>query len=212
MFITNFLYYNALGLITSTIIFIGLEYISEPDIEKLINTFSGYKDTVIFWTLDKIVSLKMLKDNIYESMIKTNVNNRYIVYNKENNYQYVTYKEGSEKDETLYVIENIKLKDNILKKTPNNNNEEIKQSKPYIQIELQIGEQEIDLNSHMKPYLVEGNIINNEFITMLISNHLDIECDLSYYKIKMLDSSFSEVTMDNNSGFIIKSNNSYEII
>lgn len=208
MFLTNFLYYNGIGLIISSSLFITLEYISEPDIDNLYKRLDSYKDNILFWCLDKVISIKLLKDNLYSKVITPkSFNERYLSYSKES-YKYVSYNENHLNDkENYYILERVNCDDTIFIKTPKNDFEGVTKNKPYIQLELILGSKTYDINNIMKQFNISGNVFDYDFMMVFINNYLneDIEDEIENYELKMLDTDFNSVSLDKTKRLILTS-------
>lgn len=174
----DFLYYNGVGLTTVSIGFFTLEYLSDPD--NFIKNMSSYTSNILFWSIDKVITLKML----YNTHIKSSIKN---IYNKDNNIEmfdvtnnYKRYYEcGEEKNEKqIYVINTVEKNGKIYKKSggyDDNSNDEICVSNPYMSIELTYNGKTYDLTNTLKQYHIVGNYINYDLIVILMLYELKIE-------------------------------------
>ena len=68
MVLYDFLYYNFIGLISAGVGFLSVELIT--DRENFINNLDSYKNNILYWSIDKFLSLKVLYDMNIAPLIK----------------------------------------------------------------------------------------------------------------------------------------------
>ena len=211
-FLYNFVYYNTIGIFSGATLFLVLEYISDPSIINLKKKLLDYQQIIILWSFDKVISLKMLYNynirNINEFL--ESKEDKYI-YDKNNNYKRVKNKVGDSKN---YYILNTNIEkrglSHLLLKAQDNKEKEFRLVKHYIQIELHINNDIIDINEHFKHFSIVGNIVNNDMIYVLMKEYLNIDISKKY-KLFILMNNFDRLVLDETEQLLIREG-SYEKI
>jgi hypothetical protein len=211
-FLYNLVYYNTIGIFSGATLFLVLEYISDPSIISLKNKLLDYQQTIILWSFDKVVSLKMLYNNniLY---IKDLLDSKepVFIYDKNNNYNRV--KNKVDYNDNYYILNtNVETKGSchLLLKAPDNKEKEFKLVKHYIQIELHIDNDILDINEHFKHFSIVGNIVNKDMIYVLMKEYLNINISKKY-KLFILMNNFDRLVLDETEELLI-TEESYEKI
>lgn len=200
------LYYNTIGVGSLLLLFASLEYISDPD--TFHSRMKSYLESITFWGLDKIVSLKMLNDDIADYLIQRLSiagKHKYLVYDKENDYKETSihflfqsskFSKMSENQDTYdyddtkyYILEKYLYdKKTICFITPNNNIllSSIEPAYPWIHMDFIVNDTTYDVQDCIKPFLVNGNVLDLEFFNYFTKHILELALNETY-QVHILD-------------------------
>ena len=153
----------------------------------------------------KQIIIDNLYKNISKNISKNIVPSKYQIYDIDDNYnmRYINYEDLD--DNHYYLINEIYNKYNYIK-TAKNETINIIINKPYIQIELELGDNMIDLNDELKRFNLVGNIIDKNLINVLVMYYLNIDYtdeELDNYVLHILDNEFNKRELSSQEKFII---------
>lgn len=196
-FISNFLYYNTIGLTFGISGFLFCEYISEP--EYFIMNIKNHFNTIKFWTIDKVITFYMIYNDIcdkYKTSKKNNQDNKNIsVFLLDNGYKLIEY------NNKQYYIH----KSNILY-----NNEKLEhntiQNDLFLGINITINEITYeDVKDNFNKFMIEGVCIDKEFIRIFMKEFYNLE-NVDNYTIQILDKNCISNTIHEDEVMIIGNN------
>lgn len=217
MGLLDFIYYNSLGLSFGLSLFVGLEYISDKN--NFSKNIKSYIDSICYWSLDKVVSVKLFYDeNFTDKYSKKNNEEKKVgcttlVYENSGINKYKLQSETNFSIQQLpqrifYLIKNNE-KDLYLTGANYTNNIQIEdinelyvQQVNFINAELEIKDSIIDITQQLKKYCIQGNIINNDIINVIIVNHLEKEYT-NDYTLHIMNNNFEMEKHDCNLSIII---------
>ena len=156
----DFFYYNSIGLTLSLCCFYTLEYISHPS--NFRERLRYHKDTVIYWSLDKIVSIKMLYDDHVMAPI-------------ENMYRKIQTPRNREKEDFRYTVDG---KEIVFKRFERGEeyyyslkDKENTVVEPFMSMELYYRDRVYEIGNQIRHFCVIGNVFDEMFFMKLIEKY-----------------------------------------
>lgn len=195
----DFVIHNLLGSAIAIATFIGLEYISDSD--NFYANLNTYKNNIIYWCGDKVVSLYTL----------------YKEYSKKHKKKSTILAFNYTNDGTLDEVST----DNVFKKVLVDNKEyfvdcdinydkdEYSVFKPFISISLHLGDEEYDISEHLEKFYIVGNQLDYAFMRAFTKKFYNINIDNSY-TLKGFDTECNLFDISHKKTIIIKED-SYEL-
>lgn len=199
-FITDFLFYNSIGTLLATNVYVGLEYISDPEHfrENMYNTWTS----TLFWTFDKVVSVKMLIDEKILPVFKDNTNspdkntiNIKLIFSKSGQHCNVgehsdLFIEKNIDNKTVYVSE--KVIEPSLYSTP-----------PFFSFSLHFNGTTYDIYDKLRPFIVIGNELTPSFFVAFMKKYFQVNIpyltnEVISYEIEFMKSDFSSKKLELN--------------
>ncbi len=200
--IYDFFYYNIIGFTLSLSGFYLLEYISHPN--DFGTRLTYHKDVLTYWTIDKIVSIKLLYDECIVNKIG-NIYQRIRTPYEEENSDFI-YKKGEEE----IVFRRLVIDDEYYY-SENNNGMDI--VNPFISIELHINNRVHDITKKMKHFCIVGNTFDYNFFINFLNKFCNVKKNMliSTMNIHIVDTNcdIAEISMNKHKIMITK--NGYNI-
>ena len=232
MFVDFCYYFIYTGFIGATCF--GTYYCYNPENANDILMDISWKSLNLYFSTKTYVKKLLDIDKKVDTKNNTNVKNntniksiplkKYIIFDKENNS--ISHKENlnhlEKLDLTNYLYFLVK-DDNTFLRLNNDtfnikNNDLIPVEKQFIQVELNVGDINIDINSYLKHYYYKENkILDKSFLLWLceyyLLEHIPIECIKNNdYTIKIIDKNVEMFDISPTQYIVFNEKNKYEII
>lgn len=196
-FISNFLYYNTIGLTFGISSFLFCEYISEP--KHFITNVKNHLNTVKLWSFDKIISFYMLYNDLKDTYFSnTNIKHKEETINNNNNKnQNLFLDSGNYKKIKHNSKEYIVHKDNPISNIGKLDDNDI-QHELFFGINICInGTTYENVKQHLDTFMIKDAEFDKTFIRLFMKQYYNLE-KIDGYEIHILDKAFSSFTIKEN--------------
>lgn len=207
-FLSNFTFYNSIGLFGFINLYTLLEYISDSEhfTENMYNTGVS----IGLWSFDKIVSIKMLYDDKLRPFFSIkndmpNLVNIELFFTKEG----ILCKNHNIGEHTDAFIET-QIDEKRVFVSEQNSSPKLYSTPQFFSFSLKYNNKTYDIYDKLKPFIVIGNRITPSFVIAFMKKYYNVEIPYDGegsipYVIEYMDTNFSNKTLEMNETILFNS-------